>query len=69
MSDNPQAPRVIAVRALLACAPIDGGDTIDVRFAEADGRTIAVLIPRKVFTELAASELAGSASQAQRARE
>ncbi len=52
MNDKPEFPLAIAVRALTGYKLIDGGDTVDVRFTAADGRMIAVLIPRAVFAEL-----------------
>ena len=57
MTADPLFPPVVAVRALIGCNSIDGGDTVDVRFTAADGRTIAVLIPWGVFAELQAAEV------------
>lgn len=55
MTDDAGTPLAVAVRGLLGVKLIDGGDTVDVRLRVADGRVLAVLIPRKVFTELQAA--------------
>lgn len=50
-------PFAVAVQFLTGIKLIDGGDTVDVRFTAADGRMIAVLIPRTVFAQLQATDL------------
>ncbi len=60
MKDESGSPWAIAVRALADVKIIDGGDTVDVRFTAADDRMVAVLIPRKAFTELQLSVLPGA---------
>lgn len=57
MADETPSPLAVAVRSLTGVGLIDGGDTVDVRFAAPDGQMIAVLIPRAVFTELQARDL------------
>lgn len=57
MANEPLFPFAIAVRTLTGIKLIDGGDTVDVRFTAADGRMIAVLIPRAVFADLQARGL------------
>lgn len=66
MIDEAGSPLAIAVRALAAVKLIDGGDTVDVRFTAADGRMIAVLIPREVFTALQSAALPSSPTDARR---
>ncbi len=57
MVDEPLFPLAVAVRNLTGIKLIDGGDTVDVRFTAADGRMIAVLIPRAAFAELQTKDL------------
>ena len=52
MPDDTPAAMAIAVRKLLDCEFIDGGDTVAVRFIAADGQIVGVLIPRRIFAEL-----------------
>jgi len=49
VAEDTYSPWAVAVRALTSIRLIDGGDTVDVRFEAADGRMIAVLIPRAAF--------------------
>ncbi|CAO4183431.1 hypothetical protein [Methylorubrum aminovorans] len=58
MADETLPPLAVAVKSLTGVGLIDGGDTVDVRFAAPDGQVIAVLIPRPVFAELQARALA-----------
>ncbi len=58
MADETLPPLAVAVKSLTGVGLIDGGDTVDVRFAAPDGQMIAVLIPRGVFAELQARALA-----------
>lgn len=51
-------PVVLSVKSFIGIEPIDGGDTIVVRFQAPDGREIALLAPRQVVRELATA-LAG----------
>jgi pantothenate kinase type III len=60
MPDETPAAMAIAVRKLLDCAVIDGGDTVAVRFIAADGQIVGVLIPRGIFAELQATVPDGS---------
>lgn len=55
MTNDPLFPFAVAVTTITSIKLIDGGDTVDVRFTAADGRMIAVLIPRVVFAELQTS--------------
>jgi hypothetical protein len=55
MPDETPVATAIAVRELVGVELIDGGDTVAVRFAAADGQIVGVLIPRKVFAELQAT--------------
>jgi hypothetical protein len=55
--DETLFPFAVAVRDFTGIKLIDGGDTVDVRFTAADGRMIAVLIPRAAFADLRASRL------------
>jgi hypothetical protein len=64
MADETLSPRAVAVKSLIGVGLIDGGDTIDVRFAAPDGQMIAVLIPQAVFAELQARELGASTRRA-----
>ena len=57
MADETLPPLAVAVKSLTGVGLIDGGDTVDVRFAAPDDQLIAVLIPRRVFAELQAREL------------
>lgn len=57
MIDESLFPLAIAVRVLTDIRLADGGDTVDVRFTAADGRMIAVLIPRPAFADLQARNL------------
>ncbi|APX84569.1 hypothetical protein BV511_07510 [Methylorubrum extorquens] len=57
MIDETLPPLALAVKSLTGVGLIDGGDTVDVRFAAPDDQVIAVLIPRAVFAELQAREL------------
>ncbi len=57
MADQALSPLAVAVKDLTGVGLIDGGDTVDVRFAAPDGQVIAVLIPRTVFAELQARAL------------
>lgn len=50
-------PFAVAVRAFTGIKLIDEGDTVNVRFTAADGRMIALLIPRAVFADLQAEAL------------
>ncbi|MEG9501067.1 MAG: hypothetical protein MIN69_04225 [Methylorubrum extorquens] len=64
MADETLSPLAVAVKTLTSVGLIDGGDTVDVRFAAPDGQMIAVLIPRAVFAELRARELETSPRRA-----
>lgn len=66
MNDESGTPLAIAVRALADVKLIDGGDSVDVRFTAADGRMVAVLIPRKAFAELQAAALQDSETKTRR---
>ncbi|WIU39825.1 hypothetical protein [Methylorubrum extorquens] len=57
MTDETLFPLAFAAKALTGIDLIDTGHTVDVRFTAADGRMIAVLIPRAVFAELQAKQL------------
>ncbi|CAO4173219.1 hypothetical protein [Methylorubrum aminovorans] len=57
MADETLHPLAVAVKSLIGVGIIDGGDTVDLRFAAPDGQVIAVLIPRAVFAELQARAL------------
>lgn len=57
MTDETPFPLAVAVKSLTSVGLIDGGDTVDVRFAAPDDQLIAVLIPRAVFAELQAIDL------------
>jgi hypothetical protein len=57
LTDEALVPLAVAVKALASIKLIDTGHTVDVRFTAADGRMIAVLIPRAVFAKLLASGL------------
>lgn len=63
MPDETPAAMAIAVRELLDCEFIDGGDTVAVRFIAADGQIVGVLIPRRVFAELQATVPDGSSRE------
>ena len=43
---------VLSVRSFTGTEPIDGGDTIVVRFQASDGREIALLVPKQAFADL-----------------
>jgi hypothetical protein len=45
-------PVVLSVSEFVGIEPIDGGDTIVVRFQAPDGREIALLVPKPAFTDL-----------------
>ena len=45
-------PVVLSVRTITGIEPIDGGDTLAVRFEAPDGREIALLVPRNAVSEL-----------------
>ena len=47
-------PVVLSVSEFVGIEPIDGGDTIVVRFQAPDGREIALLVPKPAFTDLRA---------------
>jgi hypothetical protein len=63
MSEDRPVATAVAVRELVGAEFIDGGDTVAVRFAAADGQIIGVLIPRGVFAELQATVPDGSDRQ------
>ncbi|MBP2494054.1 hypothetical protein ABID82_006342 [Methylobacterium sp. PvP062] len=63
MLEETPAAMAIAVRTLLDCAYIDGGDTVAVRFEAADGQIIGVLVPRRVFAALQSATPNGSKQQ------
>jgi hypothetical protein len=63
MSEDRPVATAVAVRELVSAEFIDGGDTVAVRFAAADGQIIGVLIPRWVFSELQATVPDGSDRQ------
>ncbi|QIJ76943.1 hypothetical protein GU700_21595 [Methylobacterium sp. NI91] len=52
MTDETLPPLALAVKSLIGVGLIDGGDTVDLRFAAPDGQMIAILIPLAVFAEL-----------------
>jgi hypothetical protein len=60
MPDETPVSMALAVRTLVGIELIDGGDTVAVRFAAADGQIIGVMIPRRVFAELQATVPDGS---------
>lgn len=60
MPDETPAATAVAVRELVGIEFIDGGDTVAVRFAAADGQIVGVLIPRRVFTDLQTTAPEGS---------
>lgn len=62
LTDEAIFPVAIPVKALTGIGLIDTGHTVDVRFTAADGRMVAVLIPREVFAVLQARDL-GSLSR------
>lgn len=49
---EPMRPVVLSVRSFTGLEPIDGGDTIVVRFQAPDGREIALLVPKPALTDL-----------------
>ena len=51
MSESLQ-PIVLSVRSFSSIEPIDGGDTIVVRFETPDGREIALLVPQAAASNL-----------------
>jgi hypothetical protein len=55
MPDETPVATAVAVRELVGIEFIDGGDTVAVRFAAADGQIIGMVIPRRVFAELQAT--------------
>ncbi|WP_461653931.1 hypothetical protein [Methylorubrum aminovorans] len=57
MADEALPSLAVAVKSVIGVGLIDGGDTVDVRFAAPDGQVIAVLIPRAVFADLQARDL------------
>lgn len=44
-------PVVLSVRSFTGIEPIDGGDTVVVRFQAPDGREVALLVPKETFAE------------------
>ncbi len=47
-----EKPNVLGIIGLVGTEVIDGGDTVAVRLKQADGREIALLVPRKVAGDL-----------------
>lgn len=45
-------PVVLSVRSFIGTEPIDGGDTIVVRFQSPDGREVALLVPKQALADL-----------------
>ena len=45
-------PVVLSVASVIDVRPIDGGDTLAMRFQAPDGREVAVLVPRKASVDL-----------------
>ncbi|SDA24067.1 hypothetical protein SAMN02799622_03280 [Methylobacterium sp. UNC378MF] len=60
MPDEKPVATAVAVRELIDIKFIDGGDTVAARFIAADGQTVGVVIPRRVFAELQAKVPDGS---------
>ena len=48
-------PVVLSVSAFVGIEPIDGGDTLIVRFKAPDGREIALLVPKPAVADLRAA--------------
>lgn len=44
-------PVVLSVSSFTGIEPIDGGDTIVVRFQAPDGREVALLVPKQTFAD------------------
>ena len=45
-------PVVLSVTEFVGAEPIDGGETIVVRYKAPDGREIALLVPKPAITDL-----------------